>query len=104
MDQNLLIGDITVSLGNLKSLNMVNLSHNNLSGTIPEVLADLPLLDMLDLSYNQLQGEVPRTGVFKNAPSVYLDGNLALCGGVVDRSLMGWRYNLLTMQPQVILH
>ncbi|XBJ26713.1 hypothetical protein VPH35_004079 [Triticum aestivum] len=84
MDQNLLIGDIPASLGNLKSLNMVNLSHNNLSGTIPEVLADLPLLDMLDLSYNQLQGEVPRTGVFKNAPSVYLDGNFALCGGVVD--------------------
>ncbi|XBJ19340.1 hypothetical protein VPH35_010326 [Triticum aestivum] len=84
MDQNLLIGDIPVSLGNLKSLNMVNLSHNKLSGSIPEVLADLPLLDMLDLSYNQLQGEVPRTGVFKNAPSVYLDGNLALCGGVVD--------------------
>jgi Leucine-rich repeat (LRR) protein len=84
MGQNFLTGDIPVSFSNLKSLNTLNLSHNNLSGTIPIVLADLLLLSKLDLSYNHLQGEIPKTGLFGNATSIYLDGNLGLCGGMMD--------------------
>jgi Leucine-rich repeat (LRR) protein len=71
MDQNFLIGDIPVTFSNLKSLNTLNLSHNNLSGTIPIVLADLLLLSKLDLSYNHLQGEIPKSGLFGNATSIY---------------------------------
>jgi hypothetical protein len=83
MGQNFLTGDIPVFFSNLKSLNTLNLSHNNLSGTIPIVLGDLLLLSKLDLSYNHLQGEIPKTGLFGNATSIYLDGNLGLCGGMM---------------------
>ncbi|EEC77074.1 hypothetical protein OsI_15472 [Oryza sativa Indica Group] len=84
MDQNFLTGTIPISLGNLKGLTVLNLSHNILSGTIPTLLGDLPLLSKLDLSYNNLQGEIPRNGLFRNATSVYLEGNRGLCGGVMD--------------------
>jgi len=56
-----------MSLGNMKSLSMINFSHNNLSGAIPTPLADLQFLTQLDLSYNNLKGEIPINGVFANA-------------------------------------
>ncbi|KAB8087949.1 hypothetical protein EE612_012401, partial [Oryza sativa] len=84
MDQNFLTGTIPITLYNLKGLSVLNLSHNILSGTIPAVLGDLPLLSNLDLSHNNLQGEIPRNGLFRNATSVYLEGNRGLCGGVMD--------------------
>uniref|UniRef100_A0A0D9YUY2 Receptor kinase-like protein Xa21 n=2 Tax=Oryza glumipatula TaxID=40148 RepID=A0A0D9YUY2_9ORYZ len=84
MDQNFLTGTIPITLYKLKGLSVLNLSHNILSGTIPAVLGDLPLLSNLDLAYNNLQGEIPRNGLFRNATSVYLEGNRGLCGGVMD--------------------
>jgi len=84
MDQNMLIGEIPTSFGNLMALNVLNLSQNNLSGTIPATLSDLQLLSKLDLSHNHLHGEIPRNGVFRNATSIYLEGNWGLCGGVAD--------------------
>lgn len=84
LDQNILTGEIPLYFSNLKCLNVLNLSHNNLSGTIPTALSYLQLLSKLDLSHNHLQGEIPRNGIFGNATAVSLDGNLRLCGGVVD--------------------
>lgn len=81
MDQNLLTGNIPISFRNLKSLSMLNLSHNNLSGTIPTALDELKLLNQLDLSYNNLNGEVPTNGVFENTTAVSIIGNWVLCGG-----------------------
>jgi len=84
MDHNFLRGNITMALGGLQSMTILNLSHNNLSGFIPTKLGDLQHLTQLDLSYNNLQGAVPTNGVFGNAKSVALLGNLGLCGGVRD--------------------
>jgi Leucine-rich repeat (LRR) protein len=63
MDQKFLIGAIPIYFGELQSLRMLNLSHNNLSGNIPVVLGHLTLLNNLDLSYNNLQGEIPMDGI-----------------------------------------
>jgi Leucine-rich repeat (LRR) protein len=84
LDTNFLNGNIPISLGDLKSLANLNLSHNNLSGTIPTSLNGLFLLNKLDLSYNLLQGKIPITGVFANATVISLEGNVGLCGGVMD--------------------
>ncbi|KAL5207335.1 hypothetical protein ABZP36_031770 [Zizania latifolia] len=82
MDKNFLVGDIPTSLGNIKSLRLLNFSHNSLSGSIPIALSNLPVLDKLDLSYNNLKGEIPRYEIFANATVVSLYGNQELCGGV----------------------
>ncbi|CAD6243522.1 unnamed protein product [Miscanthus lutarioriparius] len=84
MERNFIAGNIPESVGNLENLNKLNLAHNNLSGTIPTALGNLQLLNMLDLSYNDLQGEIPMDGIFRNVSSVYLDGNMDLCGGAFD--------------------
>lgn len=84
MDNNFLTGGIPITFGDLKSLDILNLSHNSLSGTIPTTLNDLPVLTKLDLSYNRLQGDIPMTGIFANPTVVSVQGNIGLCGGVVD--------------------
>ena len=83
MDCNILTGNIS-PLSSLTSLNMLNLSHNNLSGFIPIQLGNMSSLTQLDLSYNDLQGEIPWDGVFRNASAVSLVGNRGLCGGLLD--------------------
>ena len=78
-------GSIPTSFGNLSSLKMLNLSHNNLSGSIPPSLGNLQALEQLDLSFNNLKGEVPTKGIFKNnAMSALIDGNHGLCGGPLE--------------------
>lgn len=78
MAQNFLTGSIPTTFGNLTSLSMLNLSHNNLSGSIPQSLSVLKSLIKLDLLYNHLHGEVP---MFGNATAVSLEGNGWFCGG-----------------------
>lgn len=84
MGNNFLTGNIPVTFGDLKSLGVLNLSHNSLSGTIPTTLNDLPVMSKLDLSYNRLQGKIPMTGIFANPTVVSVQGNIGLCGGVMD--------------------
>lgn len=81
MDKNFLGGNIPESPGDLKSLSLLNLSHNNLSGNIPKTLNNLPVVSEIDLSYNNLQGEIPKNGVLANSTIVSLNGNRGLCGG-----------------------
>ncbi|KAL1563845.1 non-specific serine/threonine protein kinase [Salvia divinorum] len=50
---------ILTPLGNLSSLGLVDLSHNNLSGLIPEELGNLAGLCFLFLNNNLLSGEIP---------------------------------------------
>ncbi|CAD6243608.1 unnamed protein product [Miscanthus lutarioriparius] len=69
---------------NLKTLSILNLSHNNLSGLLPVYLNDLESLTKLDLSCNNFRGEIPANGVFDNATIVSLDGNPGLCGGATN--------------------
>ncbi|KAL3696949.1 hypothetical protein R1sor_011025 [Riccia sorocarpa] len=64
MSSNNLVGNISIPYvaGELnETLNLLNLSRNNLGGEIPPVMGTLIKLFVLDLSHNQLEGEIPRT-------------------------------------------
>lgn len=75
-------GAIPVSLGDgLLNLQSMDLPFNNLlKGGIPMSLENLKMLQLLNLSFNQLSGEVPKGGAFKKIGAIMLMGNLGLCG------------------------
>ncbi|XP_075636607.1 uncharacterized protein LOC142608824 [Castanea sativa] len=56
---NKLEGPIPETIGELKSLYVLNLSHNALMGKIPLSLGNLSQLESLDLSSNKITGEIP---------------------------------------------
>ncbi|OMP12630.1 hypothetical protein COLO4_02940 [Corchorus olitorius] len=64
----------------MSSLEMLDLSHNDLSGTIPTSLESLTFLSLFDVSYNQLHGRIPSGGQFQTFPSSRFEGNYQLCG------------------------
>ncbi|KAI4351066.1 hypothetical protein L6164_005451 [Bauhinia variegata] len=82
MSGNFFQGSIPSSFGNLKSLEILDLSRNNLSGIIPYELRNLSRLKSLNLSFNHLHGEVPTGGVFSNTTALSLHGNEDFCGGI----------------------
>ncbi|CAL5193883.1 unnamed protein product [Lathyrus oleraceus] len=49
-------GEISPSIGNLKSLASIDLKENRLSGQIPDEIGDCSLLQDLDLSFNEIRG------------------------------------------------
>jgi hypothetical protein len=71
-------------IGNLYSLESLDLSNNQLSGEIPWSLSNLTSLSSLNLSYNNLSGRIPSgrqldTLRADDPASMYI-GNLGLCG------------------------
>ncbi|PHT97694.1 hypothetical protein BC332_33359 [Capsicum chinense] len=50
---------IPTSLGNLPSVESLDLSSNHLEGKIPEQLTSLTFLEFFNLSHNQLHGCIP---------------------------------------------
>ncbi|PKI50097.1 hypothetical protein CRG98_029535 [Punica granatum] len=56
---NLLIGDVPDSIGNLSGLVNLNLGRNRLNGTVPSTLRKLGKLQRLYLGKNKLHGKIP---------------------------------------------
>ncbi|KAL5742502.1 hypothetical protein ACOSP7_029234 [Xanthoceras sorbifolium] len=53
------LGPIPEEIGLLKSLHVLNFSHNALIGSIPSSIGNLRQLESLDLSMNSISGEIP---------------------------------------------
>ena len=76
LDYNELSGEIPVELGNLASLKRLVLNTNQLTGPIPSELGALASLQYLYLSYNELSGEIPsELGDLSSLEILTLDGN-----------------------------
>jgi hypothetical protein len=77
-----LVGKIPNQIGDLKQLESLDLSYNELTGEIPSGLSDLTSLSYLNLSYNNLSGAIPSGRQLQTLDSqidIYI-GNLGLCG------------------------
>ncbi|CAN6169588.1 unnamed protein product [Urochloa humidicola] len=80
MEGNHLEEEIPKSFMELRGIMELDLSRNNLSGAIPEWFEFLSSLNLLNLSFNNLEGPVPTGGIFHNKSTVYIQGNMKLCG------------------------
>ena len=81
LSQNELNGEIPVELGDLASLQILDISQNELSGAIPAKLGDLASLQILYLAQNELSGAIPaEMGDLASLQQLYLNGNTDLAG------------------------
>ncbi|RWW85594.1 hypothetical protein BHE74_00005703 [Ensete ventricosum] len=84
----LLEGIVPRSMANLRRLEELDLSVNQLSGTLTGWLEQLTNLIVLNLSYNLFNGSVPASiGKFANLTGLYLGGNSL--GGVISQVHLG---------------
>eukprot|EP00957_Ditylum_brightwellii_P179147 13648403-Ditylum_brightwellii.AAC.1 len=60
LHDNDLKGSIPTEIGNLLNLSSLMISFNGITGKIPDELADLSQLEILHLHGNRLQGTMPR--------------------------------------------
>uniref|UniRef100_A0A0D9ZQP6 non-specific serine/threonine protein kinase n=1 Tax=Oryza glumipatula TaxID=40148 RepID=A0A0D9ZQP6_9ORYZ len=71
----------SIDFSKFASLNLLDLSFNNITGQVPTTLLGLNLLNSLDFSYNQLSGNFPTWASGKN-----LQLNLVANNFVIDSS------------------
>ncbi|KAH0782966.1 hypothetical protein KY290_002564 [Solanum tuberosum] len=86
ISHNNLTGQIPPAIGNLKQLESLDLSFNKLGGNIPERLADLTFLSVINLSYNELVGMIPRGTQIEISGVSSFEGNKGLCGFPLNRT------------------
>ncbi|XP_030957253.1 MDIS1-interacting receptor like kinase 2-like [Quercus lobata] len=81
LSENSLIGKIPPQLGDMKRLETMNLSHNDLSGSIPYIFGEMSEMSSLisvDISYNRLEGPLPNNKAFCEALFAALRNNSGL--------------------------
>ncbi|XP_059650472.1 receptor-like protein EIX1 [Cornus florida] len=84
---NQLTGQIPSTIGEMLSLEVIDLSGNNLTGSIPSSIGNCSFLKALDLGNNSLSGVIPSSlGQLKLLRSFHLNGNIF--SGEVPTSFM----------------
>ncbi|GLJ13975.1 hypothetical protein SUGI_0223480 [Cryptomeria japonica] len=79
LSKNKLQGMVPIAIGQLKSLESIDIiSFNELFGPMPPI-ANMTMLRHLNFSYNNLKGSFPNQGAFRNLSVTSFLANLRLC-------------------------
>ncbi|TVU08636.1 hypothetical protein EJB05_42047, partial [Eragrostis curvula] len=79
-------GSIPPELGGLVNLQILDLRRNLLTGPIPQELKQLNFLAVFNVAYNDLEGPIPTGGQFDAFPPWSFKANPKLCGRVINVS------------------
>ncbi|KAF8092573.1 hypothetical protein N665_0411s0032 [Sinapis alba] len=100
LSNNAFTGHIPLSLSNVSELESLDLSGNQLTGTIPKGLERLSYLAYISVAHNQLKGEIPQGTQITGQPKSSFEGNSGLCGLPLEQSCFGTNAPPMQQQPE----